>query len=225
MIGILQQQNGFTSSTVSSYGLSFNNPVTPGSTLYVYSFYTYESGATQSLADSVNGSYGSALDAVHSVAGTQVNSHWAFSNTGSGTPTVTLTMSESITGMGLWLVEVGSTSGYAGVHNANDQIDPGTGANAVTSGSMTPPSQPGLIIAQANEVVGSAGYSVGTSVAFTSAGTGWGGQALLEYFRYTTTAALAGTFTDSNGASGESVTLAACFTEAVSGTATLAWIS
>jgi len=208
MINVIQEITNFSSGGVTSYALALTNPVQKGSSIHVTVVATSTLIATLGCSDSINGSYGAALDQIAtSATGDQVNGHFKFDNTGSGTPTITGT-STVATVIGLWIREIANTDGYI-AHAGQDQVHPGTGANAVTSGAVTPSYAPGLISAVVCEVVGSDGYSVGSGFTIGVHGD----NTMTESIRYTTRASQAATATDSNGATGESVTLAAWFKE------------
>lgn len=213
MISVLQETQTSNNATGTTIALAFSSPVTAGSSIHVFASCANIGTPTMSCADSLNGTYGSYLDSINSSAGGQINSHWKFDNSAGGTITITVTFSATETFRSIWIREIGNSAGYD-KHAAQEQAAPGTGTNAVSSGTATPSSQPGLISAMAQEVVGSAGYSVGTG--FTIGISGWGSTALSESYRYTSTTARAATFTDSNGASGNSITMAAFFKEKAS---------
>jgi hypothetical protein len=214
MISVLQEIQALNTASATTISLAFASPVTDGSSLHIFGSCANAGTPTMSCADSLNGSYGAFLDSINSTVGGQINNHWKFDNAAGGITTVTITFSASVTFRLIWVREIGQSAGFL-THAGQEQNLPGTGANAVSSGNATPSSQPGLISAMVQEVVGAGtGYSAGTG--FTAGIAGWGSTptALSESKRFTTTSAQAATFTDSNGATGNSITLAAFFKEA-----------
>lgn len=212
MIGVLQEIQALNTAAGTTISLAFASAITAGSSLHIFGSCANAGTPTMSCADSLNGSYGAFLDSINSTVGGQINNHWKFDNAAGGITTVTITFSASITFRLIWAREIGQSGGYL-THAGQEQNLPGSGANAVSSGNATPSSQPGLISAMVQEVVGAGtGYSAGTG--FTAGITGWGSTGLSESLRFTTTSAQAATFTDSNGATGNSITLAAFFKEA-----------
>jgi hypothetical protein len=210
-IAVAQERTNFSTTGVTTYTLAFSNPVTAGSSIHVITA-CQSTSTTLACSDSVNGSYGAALDTVVSIAGGQTNAQWKFDATAAGTPAITVT-STTPTTISIWIREISGTSGYDSTatpgHNAQEQVSPGTGTNAVSSGNMTPSVAPGLVSGIAGEVVGSAGYTPGTGFTLGV----YGDNTMTESLRYTSTATLAATFTDSNGTTGDSVTMAILFKE------------
>jgi len=210
LIHVIQETTNFSAVPVTSYSLAFSNPVTPGSSIHVMAATGGSTNTYTSLADQINGTYGSALDSISTTPGNQVNAHWKYDNTGAGTPNITVQTSISAI-TGLWIREIGPTSGLdAGKHAGLDQAPPGTATDGTTSGTVTPSTAPGLISALAGQVLGSDGFSVGTGFTLGVHGD----NTMTESRRYTTTATAAGTFTDSNGGTGnETICFAAWFKE------------
>ena len=210
MIQVAQELEGFAVGSVSSFTLTFANPVYANSAIHVI-VASFSATTTLGCSDNLNGTYGSALDT--QIAGGQTNAHFQFSGSAAGTLTVTITSTVS-TGIGVWMREIQGTTGYdsnGGLgHHALTQVNPGTATDGVGSGNCTPSVQPGLLSGVAMEVVGSAGYTAGTGY---TQGL-YNHNTMTESRRYTSTALTAATFTDSNGATGTSISFAALFKEA-----------
>lgn len=189
-------------------------PVTAGSSIAVFG--SCESAETMACADSVNGSYGAAVDDINDAGDGQRVTSFKFQNSAAGTPVVTITFSATTNFTGMFAVEVlGAAAASFDGHNGQVQATPTTGTDAVTSGTATPTAQPGLIVALSSNTSGAAAPAAGTG--FTDHGSGWAqaGPARLESKRYTATSAIAGTFTA--GSNSAHATLQMLFKEASSG--------
>lgn len=159
---------------------SFTPSVSDGANTYT------QIGAT--VADNVNNQYKATLVCKDAIAGTR---------------TVTGTMSSAAQFKGLAINRYNGLDNSAtplGIGQQNGNV---TGANTVTSGNLTPGSQPGMLFAGTVEISGSGSTpSAGTS--FTSQGNypNWAtniGPCLSEDRRITALSAVAGTFTPSTG--------------------------
>jgi hypothetical protein len=94
--------------------------------------------------------------------------------------------------------------------------------DAITSGNMTPTSQPAMVLGFTVDMTGNAGtISAGTGFTSRSTLANWastlGFLCRAEDKRITSTSAVAATFTASSGASGAFMTFGAVFTEAAAG--------
>lgn len=217
-IGVLQV---IENSLLTTPTLTFTFPsLTAGSSIGVYG--SCEGSETMTCADTLNGSYGAAVDDILDVPDGQRVTSFKFQNSaGSATPVVvTLTFSAATNFTGGFATEVGgaATASYDG-HNGQVQATPTTSTDAVTSGTATPTAQPGLILSCSSNTSGAAAPSAGTG--FTDHGTGWvnAGPARLESKRYTATSAIAGTFTA--GSNSAHTTLSLFFKETGAGAATV----
>lgn len=214
-ISVLQErQTSSGSGTVSSIVLAFSNPVVVGSSFHSIC-QSADNAASYTCSDSVNGSHGAALDNIDAPADATRAAHFKFDNTASGTPTVTITPNVSAGFPGIWIREIGGTSGYD-THAGQLQTHPvGTGPDALTSGTAIPASQPGLVSGLSVDCTG--GTVMNTGTGFTSTLSGWQfgfgvDFARAEHLRYTSTSALAATFTQ-GGVSDNYLTVAAFFKE------------
>lgn len=198
--------------------------VTAGSTLAVFA--TCESGRSMTgigtggaagCADSVNGSYGAApVQNIPDTTDTQRVACWLLQNSASGNPVVTVTFDASANFTGIWAAEVGgAATASADGSNGNWQATPTTTTDATTSGTITPSTQPGLIVSVCSNTNGTGATTAGTG--FTDHGTGWAqaGPARFESKRYTTTSPIAGTYTAASNV--DHVSLAMLFKEAGGG--------
>lgn len=218
-VSVLQErQNSLNSANAASIALAFSNPVTPGSSIHVICS-GVDTATSFTCSDSVNGSYGAALDTIDQAGDTQRLAHFKFDNTAAGTPTVTITPNTSIGFLAIWIREIGGTSGYDSAHKTALQTALGNGTDNVTTGTQAPNNQPGLLsalgVCTSNFVIPAAGTG------FTSGISGWSftitNTAVSESKRYTSLSAIAATFSNSGG-SNNFATLAAFFKEAASAT-------
>lgn len=224
-VSVLQERETSNGATAApTITLAFLNPVTPGSSIHVICGSIDQASTTFACADSVNGSYGTAKDLINDTLGSDqfVMAQFVFDNTASGTPTITITPGASSGFLAVCIREIGGTSGYDGPngHAAQQQSGPpGTGANAVSSGTATPSVQPGLISALSNDPSDTNAPTAGTG--FTSGISGWqfglGSPSMrTESKRYTATSAVAATFTGTS-ATDSYITFAAFFKESAAG--------
>lgn len=211
-ISVLQERETSIGTSVSSISIALLSTVTAGSSLH--SFAAVSDAQTCTVDDNVNGTHGAFLDSIDDTADLELIRQFKFDNSASGTITVKNTASATTAFAGIWVREIGGTSGYDGSHNAQLQLAPGTGTNALSSGTATPGTQPGLISAMSTDTSASSSPSIGSG--FTSGLAGWGfgaansGQS--ESKRYTSLASIAATFTAPG--TDNYVTLAAFFKEA-----------
>ena len=102
----------------------------------------------------------------------------------------------------MWIKEIGGVTATAyQTSGGQTQNSPGTGANAITTGNVTPTSQPALLSALCiNDTGTTPPASAGTG--FTSGTTGMSSSAVSESMRLTSTSAVAATFTDATNGGG-----------------------
>jgi hypothetical protein len=212
-VSILQERETSISGSAGSLSLAFASPITPGSSIHVFCS-GFDTATSFTCSDSVNGSYGAALDTIDQSGDQQRLAHFKFDSTAAGTPNVTITPNVAVSFLGIWIREIGGTSGYDSAHKANLQpggLAPGT--DVITSGTQAPNTQPGLISALAVNTSANAAPTTGTG--FTAGVSGWtfGGAntSTSESKRYTALTAIAATFT--NGATNNFATMAAFFKE------------
>lgn len=229
-ISVLQSDKQTSSgTTVTSQALTFTSSVTAGSSIWVV--ISHDTTHTVTLADNLNGSYGAALDTVTDSTDGEIVKHFKFDNSAAGSITVTATFTSGNAFGSIWILEIGGTSGYDGIHSANLQLFPvSTSTDVITSGTATPNTQPGLIVALSTDTGTVSSPAVGTGFTAGNAGAaGWNfgtanNSARVESKRYTSLSSLAATFTATNTDS--HITVAAFFKEAsVNGTGgKIAWI-
>lgn len=185
---------------------------------------TGPSGATDTCADTVNGSYGPAANVTTDVADGQLLESFTFANSAAAASLpVTITYGVPTGGQGIFAAEIDDVTlapldGHVGVF----QTAPGTGANAITAGPPSPNnarSPAGLVsLCMQPSDLGSVTPVAGTG--FTSVGTGWGfGAAALAVvqFRRVTAPSPASTFTAATGAgAGNYLVVTTLFDEKVS---------
>jgi hypothetical protein len=111
-----------------------------------------------------------------------------------------------------WIREIGGTSGF---DTSKAQIQMGFAssvADAITSGLATPSVQPGMVSAFCQDIINNPPLPNAGS-GFTSDTNAFGVSSLTEHIRYTSLAAIAGTFTNSTANSTNVYTFAALFKE------------
>lgn len=183
-------------------------PCTVGST--IEASFAWGSNATPSqVKDSANQIYtlGKVLyDSVHA----QSLAVYVFQNNQSATPlqvTASFAVAQSYNGAGLKeITNVGALQGGTGAPVGNSQVVPGTGANAISGGNVTPTQQPCLLSSTCLETHGpkNAAIAAGTGLTlgtrgFTAGANPWNAT---ESKRLTATTQLAATYTDAtDGAS------------------------
>jgi hypothetical protein len=218
-ISVLQErQSSNGSGAAASIQLAFSGAVTPGSSIHVICS-SIDTATSFTCSDSVNGSYGAALDTIDQTGDTQRLAHFKFDNTAAGTPTVTITPNTSIGFLAIWIREIGGTSGYDSAHKTALQTALGNGTDNITTGTQAPNNQPGLLsalgVCTSNFVLPSAGTG------FTAGANGWtfgtSNTACTESKRYTATTAIAATFSNAGG-SNNFASLAAFFKESTGAT-------
>lgn len=203
-IHVAQTQSNQTTATATGTTLTrtYANAVIPGSCLVADVQCTDVASETFSVSDSVNGSWGAAVQSVDD--GTKTTARFLFPNTAAGTPVVTVTYGITALNRGLWINEVRNAAvspldGSAG----QTQASPGNGTDAITSGTATNTNQPGLILGLSFDDRTVAPVAPAPGTAFIDNGAGWtfagGNQARLESKRITTTTAVAATFTGTTG--------------------------
>lgn len=201
-IKIIDHPTGSTSAT--TIATTFNSPVLAGSTLLALTMNLQGDAASSTISDSVNGAWNTTpidlLTDTDPSAQTRLRL-FRFENTAAGTPTVTATFSATTQFRGIIIVELdGVAAASLDKHTAQAQVNPGTGANAVTSGNTaTLAGQPNIVIAFSMNTSGTSGPpNVGTG--YTSQGVGWAwdngfNTIRVESKNTSATTAVAGTFT------------------------------
>lgn len=187
-ISVLQETQISQSATAASLAKAFTSNITAGSSIHVIT--VVAPGTTVTIADNVNGSYGSPIGS----AGNPQVQHWRKDNAGAGATTVTASFSPSVGFPALWIAEIGGTSGYD-----TQASNPQTSGTTRTSGTATPSAQPGLIHAIGYDDTGANGIAADTGSGFSAGITGWdfgsgGFTACSESKRYTSLTAAAATF-------------------------------
>lgn len=127
------------------------------------------------VSDSVNGSWGTILDAAIVDGNGNKTGAFAKANAGAGSTVVTTTFS---IGCGYKVIAVAEISGVTaspldGHVGGNVQNLPGTGTDAIVSGTATNATQPALVVALCYNSEGASGVTPTVGTGFTSAGSGW----------------------------------------------------
>ncbi len=169
-------------------------------------------------ADNAGGSYPAILDQKDDAADGQSGGQFnGLTPSAGGSITFTLSTTINLSAFGICVQEINGSSGMD-QHTGQVQAAPPTSADGVSSGNITPSSQPFLLLGTSIDSGGGATPAAGTG--FTSSGSGWsfgigGNLATSESERLTSTAAVAATFTTSVGDG--HITWAMSFLEAASG--------
>lgn len=206
-ISVLQyNQASSGAATATTEAVAFTSNCTAGSYLYCAAVQNSSTSYTATCSDTLNGSYTQLNDTT--VSGSAIYHFWVYCPTG-GANTVTVTFSSASAYRGIFIAEIGGSSGLdtAGTYHAgNYQASPGGGTNAVTSGTLTPSVQPGLAVGVTFDANLGASFTAGTGFTafYPTANTFWTfttganrGQA--EYQVYSSTSSVPATFTASTG--------------------------
>ena len=171
-ISILQTATATFASGSSTVGVTIT--VTAGSVLHVYGTWSFQNaspdiGNTQGgVADNKNGTY---CPICRVDNGTLVAKHWYVENAAAGSTTITLTCNDIASNLAIYVEEIGGlpTTGTLVGRSYNSQASPGTGTDAVTSGTATLVAGSQIICAASiNAAIGTA-PTAGTG--FTTDGT------------------------------------------------------
>lgn len=152
----------FSGTTVA---LAYGSNVTAGSLL---SCWIYANHGISGVADSRSQTFTSAVNVTDGATYSLAN--YYFLNTTAGADTVTVTFAGAVTYASLQCAEYSgvATSSALDQATSNSQTDPGTGANAITSGNVTTTTAGQLILGWTSALVVGAGT--------VSAGTGYTGR-------------------------------------------------
>lgn len=187
-----------------SSGAALNLSVTYAAHDRVQVLITYGSATTitETLSDGTN-TY-SLLGHVNIAADTQTYSIYECKDAAAGTFTLAFTPGSAQAFRGICAAnQAGLDNTTAGQEIGQTQASPGTGANAITSTTLTPASQPGMLMGFGIDDAGSA-VTVSAGTGFTTRGTianwdsGIGDISRVEDIRLTATTAKAATFTASS---------------------------
>lgn len=205
-IGVLQEVSAEDADFVTTgTTIAVTLTVTAGSVLHVYG--THDSAGTVgtiACSDTVNGSYGAAINDRNDATNGQRIAQFSKLNAASGSTTVTITLGTTHVAKGVWVVEINNARLTGALDGSNDvnQVAPGTGANAVTV-SATNAVQPALVLAISQSYDGTpAPPAAGTGYTSTKTAFAWSGAAVTtrtEYKTVTNTGSQAATFTSSSG--------------------------
>lgn len=200
---IVQQVNGHASPN--SNVTTFNSPnltsVTSGNKLYY--FVQYQRG-TQRTVTASRGSDTFTQAMTYWDATGQWGMAWGVCESpATGTTPVTITFDAAADNTAVWVVEASGLGSFVtGERNGAVRDAPGTATDGVSSGNITPSTQPAMLLAICCNVSASNTPTAGTG--FTSLTGVWnygGGTpfARPEHLRLTSTSAVAATWTASNG--------------------------
>jgi phage gp36-like protein len=201
---VLQEKQLSVAASATTIALAFDSAVTAGSTIHVI----WESAAAFNVADTVTVSDGTnafTVLATENVATTLQFGHGYRANVGAGATTITVTFPAARTNRGIIIREIGGVdaSPYDG-HVLTQQTNPGTGANALSTGNVTPSAQPGIISAAAFIYTSTFVSPFTAGSGFTGGIGAWsavydGDVAHTQHKRYTSTAAAPVTWTTNRG--------------------------
>ncbi len=193
---------GFSASITQAYGSN----VVSGSSLWIGCWYSDNVGAA-SCTDSLNAvAYNVVGAAIHDTVNNLYFEQFYLDASAAGANTVTISWSgNSPNDAAIVIAEIGGTSGFDTAPSNGGQIvtSPGTGTDAVSSGSGTPSVQPGFLIALGINAGGVTAPTPSAGTGFADNGSIWNGGggdvARLETLRYTSLSARAATFTAPTG--------------------------
>lgn len=202
-----------------------SNAIPGGSWIHVWVTYEGTGAVTETISCSGAGA-GNVWSEVNatifdSTAG-QATAHFVCKNAAAGTYTITCTFGSSVDFRGFCqAVYTGVNTSNTPVGHETNNVAPGSGANAVTSGNLTPPSQPGFIRGVSMDVSGtessiaaSSGYT--TRGAMSNVESTIGVKTGTEDKAVTSTSALSATFTAGSG-TGRFITTAVYGEDAAAG--------
>ena len=189
--------------------LAYGSDVTAGSLL---SCWIYANHGISGVADSRSQTFSPAVNVTDGATYSLAN--YYFLNTAGGADTVTVTFAGAVTYASLQCAEYSGVATSAALDQAtsNSQTDPGTAANAITSGNVTTTTNGQLILGWTSAlVVGAGTVSAGTS--YTGRINVFG-DTLFEDRVQASAGSIAATFT-TNHATSDYITLISTFKEAV----------
>lgn len=185
-------------------------PVAAGVTLVVVGYWHDPSGTTYtpSCSDTVNGSYGTKILDIYDSTNQQRMVAFKFLGSASGSPTATVSIATAEYAAAMAFVVTGS-DGAAPTTIGQTQTAT-TATDNLTSTTLTPTSQPGLLLGLA-AITGTVGTGPAAGTGFTSLGTGWvdgGAIARAESKTFSSTSAVAATFTAGTATQHHAIALA-----------------
>ena len=187
---------GATLTTFTTPALS--TAATSGSSIEVW-IITSGTSTPTSVVDSASQTYSLQESKTYFGASNRFSCYVRISNASATALTFTVNWPATVTYPSVWVREIGNTAGLQG-SSSNTQTAPGTGANAISTGTITPSSQPAFLSAV---VVNTAAglYSVPSAgTGFTSGIVGFFNEASRsESIAVSSLTPVAGTFTDSVG--------------------------
>lgn len=191
--------------------------VTAGSVLHVYVTCASDKTIT-SVTDPTNGNYGASLDGTIDMpnAGQHI-AQFRFENAAAGTYAITANYQAGASFRGIYVVElIEAASPAIDGHTGKEDNSPGTGANAIDSGTTSNSNNPAVVLGFCFNDAGSVAATVGTG--FTNYfDTIWStiGLSTLEYKRITSSGSQQSTFTaDSSEGTNTYAALVAIYDEA-----------
>lgn len=169
-------------------------------------FVTYGSGTTdvETVSDGTN-TYTKLGSTLNDATNGQSMAVFELLDATAGTYTVTFSVATAQAARAMAIKAYSGLSNTgAGQLASNNQSAPGNGANAVTTGTVTPAAQPGALVAasfddQGSETTITASGTFTSRGAFTTWDASFGTKSMSEDTRITSTSAVAGTFTAGSG--------------------------
>ena len=195
-----QTVNSFTAATATT----ITQAITHTASTRAFVFICFDSDTTTAtVADTLGNTY-TQVGSYLTEAGSRRMAMFSGIITTGGSTTITATLSVTQPNRGISVTTYsGLDTNVAQASNSGNQTSPGTGADAVTTGNMTPTGQPAILFAIGRDLTGGGALNAGTG--FTSQGTqtNWdtndGETSRIEDKRLTSTSAVAGTFTAAGG--------------------------
>lgn len=181
---------------------TFASALTSGSSLYCVFAYSNTATVTVTVSDPTNGSWTTLGQVVDSGDATIIGHAVFDGSTATTAVTVTVTFASAQTYRSCRIFEIGPTAGLDQHAEPTAQVSPGTGTDVITTGNMTPTSQPGLLVANCDN--GSNIHTPAVGTGMSDDGTHFIWEFVVPFERaehagYSSLSAIAGTFTSSAG--------------------------
>lgn len=234
-------QSVFADNLASGASIAATLTVSAGSTLVVicsHDTFTQPSGAT-TIADTLNGSYPAHKENINDTVNVQRLIASVFTNSAAGSNTVTATFPGATQFRGIMVAEITGVPTSAAFDGSAAQVQaaPGTGTDAVTSGTAssigagsTNANQPAVVFGFSGNFAGNAAPAKGTGFSdtpTTTTGWAWGGPnpdlVRSEFKRITSTGAQTSTFTAGTAGTNGHSTIVINIDEATAAAVNFSW--
>lgn len=219
-----------TSATTTSSGAATSSCLV-GSTIAVWVVWSNGAGTQPtSVVDSASQTYTySGTTVFNNNTSLNVALYYLKNNASATQLNVTATWASAQTYLGIWPAEIqGVTANPFQGAGGQSQDSPGSSVGAISSGNVTPTSQPALLYAICMDSRGGAVSTVAGSL--NTGVAGWllsgntASSGLSANLRLTSTSAIASTFTNATDATASFLTVSSVWTEAATNNAVIAWV-